>query len=74
MNDLKGFVVPVGSVCFKVNHMSDVSINKSIGKQEGSAVKMPSILNEAIGAVMRGSSSSHSAAAVRIGCIARALG
>jgi L-serine dehydratase len=36
-------------------------------------VKMPSILNEVIGPVMRGPSSSHSAAAVRIGCIARAL-
>jgi L-serine dehydratase len=48
-------------------------MNKSCSKQEESAVKMPSILNEVIGPVMRGPSSSHSAAAVRIGCIARAL-
>ncbi len=50
-------------------------MNKSCSKQERSAAKMPSILNEVIGPMMRGRgpSSSHSAAAVRIGCIARVL-
>ena len=65
----------LGQFVFKVNHISDVLMNKSCSKQERSAAKMPSILNEVIGPMMRGRgpSSSHSAAAVRIGCIARVL-
>lgn len=70
------FLDAIKSVDFSKKHNSLLSSRHILGKTPPSPFVMktpPSIFNDVLGPVMRGPSSSHSAAANRIGRIARAL-